>query len=608
LNRLQTVYDHGNQQPPDQHHYAYNEVGSLAELLYANGVRHVYEYDELNRLTRLEIQNPTLALENAFEYQLNDVGHRTRITEATGRVRNFTYDNLNRLTREAVTGDPEGVNGTVDYTYDLVGNRLDRISSLPGIDTDVQLHDLNDRLQSDDVDDNGNTLVATGFTTGDVYDPWDRLIRRVKPTGEIVDLMYDTAGNRVAKTVHAGGIETTTAYLVDSNSLTGYSQVLEELRSNGAGGLEVFRTYAVGHTQLTQSQRLPDGNGGEHWVTHSYLLDGQNSVWGLADSQGTVTDRYAYEAYGTLLAETGQGTPNLYRYTGEQWDPDLEHYYLRARYYETDRGRFWTMDPFEGFRRDPQSLHKYLYAHANPVMYTDPSGNMSLSELSLTISIKTYVYGTYYGAYAVKAAGIAMTVFTLVDFLQAPDKKAWLGETYQEIQEGAAMAQSISPALGPGGGAGRMGYERSRSSLRRALERSKNIPSLKSLRVRVINVLARLRGNSIAPNTGVERVRHYTDRKHLLKPDEHILNGIKPDQAIDANRHNAVDAVRGPFPDIPPKVGQAFNDGSYVEFDLPANSQSIPDMPEGVRIPTGGKPLDLMPLNPTYKPKPWWKF
>ncbi|MDA3875350.1 MAG: RHS repeat-associated core domain-containing protein, partial [Kiritimatiellae bacterium] len=109
-----------------------------------------------------------------------------------------------------------------------------------------------------------------------------------------------------------------------------------------------------------------------------------NSVWGLADTLGSVTDRYAYEAYGILLAETGQGTPNLYRYTGEQWDPDLEHYYLRARYYEPDRGRFWTMDPFEGFRRDPQSLHKYLYAHANPVMYMDPSGNFSIVETSIT--------------------------------------------------------------------------------------------------------------------------------------------------------------------------------------------------------------------------------
>ena len=32
------------------------------------------------------------------------------------------------------------------------------------------------------------------------------------------------------------------------------------------------------------------------------------------------------------------------------------------------------MDPFAGWPYQPQSLHKYLYAGANPVMYSDPSG------------------------------------------------------------------------------------------------------------------------------------------------------------------------------------------------------------------------------------------
>ena len=37
-------------------------------------------------------------------------------------------------------------------------------------------------------------------------------------------------------------------------------------------------------------------------------------------------------------------------------------------------GRFITMDSYEGSIDDPVSLHKYLYANANPVMYSDPSG------------------------------------------------------------------------------------------------------------------------------------------------------------------------------------------------------------------------------------------
>ena len=68
---------------------------------------------------------------------------------------------------------------------------------------------------------------------------------------------------------------------------------------------------------------------------------------------------------------------------GEQWDADLGLYYNRARYLNTDMGRFWNADSYEGNRADPQSLHKYLYANANPVLFSDPSGNFPLGELSI---------------------------------------------------------------------------------------------------------------------------------------------------------------------------------------------------------------------------------
>ncbi|MGN0496480.1 MAG: GIY-YIG nuclease family protein, partial [Lachnospiraceae bacterium] len=41
-------------------------------------------------------------------------------------------------------------------------------------------------------------------------------------------------------------------------------------------------------------------------------------------------------------------------------------------------GIFISMDSYQGSIYDPVTLHKYLYANANPVMYTDPSGYMGL--------------------------------------------------------------------------------------------------------------------------------------------------------------------------------------------------------------------------------------
>jgi RHS repeat-associated protein len=67
-------------------------------------------------------------------------------------------------------------------------------------------------------------------------------------------------------------------------------------------------------------------------------------------------------------------------YSGEQYDPDLGLYYLRARYMNPLTGRFMSRDPEDGKPVDPKSLHKYLYAGGDPVNVSDPTGRAELFE------------------------------------------------------------------------------------------------------------------------------------------------------------------------------------------------------------------------------------
>ena len=76
-------------------------------------------------------------------------------------------------------------------------------------------------------------------------------------------------------------------------------------------------------------------------------------------------------------------------YCGEQFDSATGLYYLHARYMNPATGTFITQDTYPGTIFDPTSLHKYLYANANPVMNVDPSGYFTLGEMNASSSINS---------------------------------------------------------------------------------------------------------------------------------------------------------------------------------------------------------------------------
>jgi RHS repeat-associated protein len=80
-----------------------------------------------------------------------------------------------------------------------------------------------------------------------------------------------------------------------------------------------------------------------------------------------------------VITNTGS-TTNFYRYAGEQFDPDLNLYYLRNRHLNYQQGRFISMDRLHGLPiTDPKS-HAFVYADADPVQNMDPEGWQSSTE------------------------------------------------------------------------------------------------------------------------------------------------------------------------------------------------------------------------------------
>ncbi len=357
LNRLETVTD--QRLNPGATSYTYDAAGNLDTLTYPNGVASAHTYDDLSRLTELEISAGTLL--GRYTYTLDDTGARTKLVDETGRTVDYGYDLAYRLLNETITNDPQGSNGRIGSTYDATGNRLHRRIDLDGVSDQTVSYDANDRPTSDTYDDNGNLLTMGGTTYS--YDYANRLV-----SDGSITLTYDGDGNLVAQTV--GGV--TTTYLVDTQNPTGYAQIVEEQVSG-----QVQRTFSYGY-DLISVNAVHSGSA----TPHFYGYDGLGTVRFLTDRAGTVTDEYEYEAFGGILHSSGS-TANPYRFTGERYDADLELYYLRARWYNQGTGRFLTMDTFPGCNTDPLSLHKYTYAHNDPGNKIDPSGLMAESALQL---------------------------------------------------------------------------------------------------------------------------------------------------------------------------------------------------------------------------------
>jgi RHS repeat-associated protein len=371
--------------------YSYDAVGNLAGYVYPNSVETSYEYNTLNRLTSMRGSKGTGTLAS-YGYTLGATGNRLSVVEANGRKVNYTYDDLYRLKSETISDDPATANnGSVNYDYDAVGNRLSRTSTIAAVPSTTSGYDANDRLASDTYDANGSTTGSGGNVYR--YDFENKIIALNPGTANQVTFVYDGDGNRVSKTVGTGASAVTTKFLVDTNSPTGSAQVVDEIVSTGTGSGSVQRTYVHGHSLISQTQLL--GSPTPSWTSSFYGMDGHGSVRFLTNSTGTITDSYDYDAFGNLIRSPGT-TPNNYLYAGEQFDPHVGFYYLRARYMNASTGRFWTMDSYSGTSHDPISLHKYLYANGNAPNLIDPSGNVTIPDITVTLQIRTTIQGNSY--------------------------------------------------------------------------------------------------------------------------------------------------------------------------------------------------------------------
>jgi len=124
-----------------------------------------------------------------------------------------------------------------------------------------------------------------------------------------------------------------------------------------------------------------------------YRRNLQGDVVAIVDASGSLVAEYTYDAWGTVLSASGYlAGANPIRYRGYYYDSEIGSYYLQTRYYSTKWKRFWNADCMFIAGRDVlNATNMYSYCNGNPVMYRDPTGMDSQSDMIALLLFSVFV-------------------------------------------------------------------------------------------------------------------------------------------------------------------------------------------------------------------------
>ena len=258
----------------------------------------------------------------------NDISYKVKET-------NYIYNN-NKLISSTTNFKNESnvdVLKQVDsFKYDNNGNNIEQVTDISGV-------------------------AVSKTTLTNTYDGFNRLINaNVNENNKITkaDYAYDGDGVRRSKKVTIDGESKETNFLYDRGNL-----ILESDSSKDTVSRYIFGNEYIGRI---------DGNEDLSY----FMYNGHKDVVQAVDETGRVQNRYEYDVFGdTTLCEEEYSLP--IRYTGQYNDNETNLYYLNARYYNVNTGRFLTKDTYAGQDNNTLSLNRYTYCYNNPINNYDPT-------------------------------------------------------------------------------------------------------------------------------------------------------------------------------------------------------------------------------------------
>lgn len=330
--------------------YTYDAAGRIVSRRVAGQPEVTYSYDATSNLLNASLP------QTAADFTYDARNELLTIARSNGVSSQYTYDPAGRLLSLVHQGG-QGVQIPFAYSYDAAGERSTYSTNFTAPQAAINIFDAGERLTeggatSYTYDDNGNVAFAKG-STGTITYTWDtrnRLQSISAPGGQETTFFYDAGTNLIARTDSGPALNLRQTFVLDRMNVAYIA------RSNGdnlsvLAGLAIDQHLAVVHA----SGQVEYG-----------LADATNSTASTVDQNGGLVSQFSYAPFG------GTTTTSTYpfQFTGRV-PVNGALYYYRARYYDSQAGRFSSEDPL-GLGGKEMLL--YEYTHDSPLNLTDPTG------------------------------------------------------------------------------------------------------------------------------------------------------------------------------------------------------------------------------------------
>ncbi|MFT3787347.1 MAG: RHS repeat-associated core domain-containing protein [Tepidisphaeraceae bacterium] len=369
--------------------YKNNKVSSTFSELYVTDRDTVAgsdgSYDLLNRLT---------AFQRGALSDVNSDGRFDSIT-ASSRAQSWSLDALGNWSSSITdtNGDTSGGSTTTSRTNNKQNQATAVGSGSYGFDADGNLTTRPFGLSSDSLQ----------------YDAWNRLAQHAST----VSYPSDALGRRVreeetSETWQIGDGNTAT----DSNRTDLYYsdrwQVIEEhLYSVNYNADAPFVDEITNSTYVWSSGYVDELVLRDHWdgaaASRQYAQQDANyNVTSLTGTSLTVTERFAYDPYGSATYLNGSWSTQsssasewVYLHQGGRWNYWLGLYHFRNREYSPTLGRWIQVDPLP---RTLSGTNPYRYQSSDPISQIDAMGLVSGKDIATGGGVVVgAVIGVYFG-------------------------------------------------------------------------------------------------------------------------------------------------------------------------------------------------------------------